>query len=76
MCLPICLRERSSGWLFCRLALRLIVWSLIAFHGSSGVLEIYAYLQGAGVAIIGNVAARAIIVILFAWLSRKPAKLD
>jgi hypothetical protein len=57
-------------------ALRLIVWSLIAFHGSSGVLEIYAYLQGAGVAIIGNVAARAIIVILFAWLSRKPAKLD
>ena len=57
-------------------ALRLIVWSLIAFHGSSGVLEVYAYLQGADVAIIGNVAGRAIIVILFAWLSRMPAKLD
>jgi hypothetical protein len=57
-------------------ALRLIVWSLIAFHGSSGVLEVYAYLRGADVAIIGNVVARAIIVILFARLSRIPAKLD
>jgi hypothetical protein len=57
-------------------ALRLIVWSLIAFHGSSGVLEVYAYLQGVDVAIIGNVAARVVIVILFAWLSRKRAKPD
>jgi hypothetical protein len=51
-------------------ALRLIVWSLIAFHGSSGVLEVYAYAQGASVAILGNVAARAVIVGLFAYLSR------
>jgi hypothetical protein len=57
-------------------ALRLIVWSLIAFHASSGVLEVYAYLQGAGAAIIGNVAARVVIVILFAWLSRKQGTLD
>jgi len=57
-------------------ALRLIVWSLIAFHGSSGVLEVYAYAQGADVAIIGNAAARLVIVILFACLSRKRAKLD
>ena len=57
-------------------ALQVIVWSLIAFHGSSGVLEVYAYLQGVDVAIIGNVAARVVIVILFAWLSRKRAKPD
>jgi hypothetical protein len=57
-------------------ALRLIVWSLIAFHGSSGVLEVYAYAQGASVAIIGNVAARVVIVLLFAWLSRRQAKPD
>jgi hypothetical protein len=56
-------------------ALRLIVWSLIAFHGCSGVLEVYAYAQGADVAIIGNVAVRVVIVILFAYLSRKQAKL-
>jgi hypothetical protein len=57
-------------------ALRLIVWSLIAFHGSSGVLEVYAYAQGASVAVIGNVAARVVVVLLFAWLSRKQARPD
>ena len=51
-------------------ALQLIVSSLIAFHGSSGVLEVYAYAQGASLAILGNVAARAVIVGLFAYLSR------
>jgi len=51
-------------------AVRLIVWSFIAFHGSSGVLELYAYAQGAGVAILSNVVARAVIVGLFAYLSR------
>src|SRR5260370_28519795 len=34
-------------------ALRLIVWSCIALHASSGVLEVYAYVQGASVAIFG-----------------------
>jgi hypothetical protein len=57
-------------------ALRLIVWSLIAFHGSSGVLEVYAYAQGADVAIIGNVAARVVIVLLFARLSMKQTEPD
>jgi hypothetical protein len=57
-------------------ALRLIVWSLIAFHGCSGVLEIYAYAQGADVAIMANVIARAVIVILFASLARQRAKPD
>jgi hypothetical protein len=54
-------------------ALRLIVWSLIVFHGSSGVLELYAYTLGAGVAILGNVVARVVIVGLFAYLSRDRA---
>jgi hypothetical protein len=56
-------------------ALRIIVWSLIAFHGYSA-LELCAYAQGANVTIIGNVVARAVIVMLFTWLSRKQAKLD
>jgi hypothetical protein len=51
-------------------ALRLIAWSCIIFHGSSGVLEMVAYAQGASAAILANVVARAIIVGLFAWLSR------
>jgi len=51
-------------------ALGLIVWSFMVFHGSSGVLEIYAYAQGVSVAILGNVAARVVIVGLFAYLSR------
>ena len=53
-------------------ALRLIAWSCIAFHGSSGVLETVAYAQGASAAILANVLARAVIVGLFAWLSRRP----
>ncbi len=52
-------------------ALRLIAWSLIAFHGSSGVLELYAFAQGVSVAILGNVVARAVIVGLFAYLSNR-----
>ena len=51
-------------------ALRLIVWSCIAFHGSSGVLELYAYAHGVSVSILGNVAARVVIIVLFACLSR------
>jgi hypothetical protein len=53
-------------------ALRLIAWSCIAFHGSSGVLEIYAYAQGVSVVIWYNVAARAVIIALFVYLSRRP----
>lgn len=55
-------------------ALRLIVWSCIAFHGSSGILEVYAYTQGVSIAIFGNVAARVVIIALFAYLSRDRAQ--
>jgi len=50
--------------------LRFVAWSCIAFHASSGVLELYAYAQGTNVMVLGNVAARVIIVALFAYLSR------
>jgi len=53
--------------------LRLIAWTCIVFHGSSGVLEAYAYAHGASVAILGNVVARAVIVGLLAYLSRDQA---
>ena len=51
-------------------ALRLVVWSCIVFHTSSGVLELYAYDRGASAAVLGNVLARAIIVGLLAYLAR------
>jgi hypothetical protein len=51
-------------------ALRLVAWTCIVFHASSGVLELYAYAHGASVAIVGNVVARAIIVGIFAYLSK------
>jgi hypothetical protein len=51
-------------------ALRLIAWSLIAFHGSSGILEAYAFAQCVSVTILGNVLVRAVIVGLFACWSR------
>ena len=51
-------------------ALQLIVLSCVAFHGLSGILEMYAYLQGVSPAILANVAARLIIVGLFLVSSR------
>jgi hypothetical protein len=42
----------------------------MVFHASSGILELYAYAHGASVAIVGNVVARAIIVGIFAYLSK------
>jgi len=53
-------------------ALRLIARSCIVFHGLSGVLEAYAYIQGAGPAILANVVARVGIVCLFFIFSRSP----
>jgi hypothetical protein len=47
--------------------LRLVVWSCIAFHGSSAALETYAYIRGLDALILGNVVARLVIVALFAY---------
>jgi hypothetical protein len=51
-------------------SLRLIVWSCIAFHGSSAALETCAYIQGVNFVILGNVAARLVIIGLFAYALR------
>ena len=56
-------------------ALQLVVWSCIAFHATSGVLEVYAFVQGASVGILGNVCTRGAMIAIFAyWLPR--VKLD
>ncbi len=56
-------------------ALQLVVWSCIAFHATSGVLEVYAFVQGASVGILGNVFTRGAMIAIFAyWLPR--VKLD
>ena len=56
-------------------ALRLVVLACMVFHASSGVLEVYAYAQGASIAIVGNVVARAVIVGIFVYLSRDQGQL-
>jgi hypothetical protein len=48
-------------------ALRVIVWSCVVFHGASAALEIYAYIHGVNAAILGNVAARLVVIGLFAY---------
>jgi hypothetical protein len=53
-----------------RRSLKLIVWSCIAFHAASAVLEAYAYHQGVSRVIVGNIAARLLIIGLFAYFSR------
>jgi hypothetical protein len=54
-----------------REALRLIVWGFIVFHGSAGVLETYAFFKGVSVKILGNVAARAAVIALFAYFAER-----
>ena len=53
-----------------RRALQLIAWSCIVFHASTAILELYAYTHGVSAAILGNVAARVVIIALFVYLSR------
>jgi hypothetical protein len=55
-------------------ALRLVVWSCIAFHSASSVLELYAFVQGVSVGILGNIFTRGFMVAMFAyWLPRRPS---
>ena len=51
-------------------ALQLIAWTCIAFHGMSGLLESYTYFTRGSTAILANVIARIVIVVLFLVLSR------
>lgn len=50
-----------------REALRVIVWSFIVLHGSTAVIEAYAYLTGLTALIWGNIALRIAVVILFTY---------
>lgn len=50
-----------------RLALRTIAWSFIILHGSTALIEIYAYTQGLSALIWGNILLRVVVVILFAY---------
>lgn len=49
-------------------ALRSVVWSFIVLHGSTALVEIYAFSQGLSVLILGNVALRVVVVALFAYI--------
>ena len=51
-------------------AIRLIIWSCIAFHGTSGILEMSVFYHRGGTVLLSNIAARIIIIVLFAYLSR------
>lgn len=46
-------------------SIRLLVYTIIVFHASTGVLEIYALTQGIDVRLWGNVALRVIVIALF-----------
>jgi hypothetical protein len=48
-------------------AIRLVVHTIIVFHGSTAALEIYALTQGIDVRLWGNVALRAIVIGLFVY---------
>ena len=47
--------------------LRLVVGTIIVFHASTAVLEIYALTQGIDVTLWGNVALRVIVIALFSY---------
>ncbi len=65
----LCIAAISFG--ACRfadgLALRTVAWSFIILHGSTALIEIYAYAQGLDALIWGNVVLRVIVVVLFAY---------
>lgn len=46
-------------------ALRIVSTTFIIFHTATGVLELYALLQGISSQIIGNIILRIVIVTLF-----------
>lgn len=48
-------------------ALRTTAWSFIILHGSTAIIEFYAYTQGLDALIWGNILLRVIVVILFAY---------
>jgi len=56
-------------------ALRLISWTCVVFHVSSGLFEVRAYMEGVSTAVLGNVVARGLIIALFLYFLRSRAAL-
>ena len=48
-------------------ALRLVSATFIVFHASTALVEFLAFVQGASAGVWGNIAVRALVVILFAY---------
>ncbi len=48
-------------------AIRTIVWAFLVLHGSTALMEVYAYSKGLSALIWGNVALRVVVVVLFAY---------
>lgn len=56
-------------------ALRLIAGGCMVFHATSALLEAYAaWRQIGNQFLVANIAARVVIVALFAWFSRRAAE--
>ena len=49
------------------MALRAVAWSFIILHGSTAIIEVYAYTQGLDTLIWGNIVLRVVVVVLFAY---------
>ncbi|HJZ55736.1 MAG TPA: hypothetical protein VKE74_12280 [Gemmataceae bacterium] len=54
-------------------ALRVVVTACIVLHAASGLLEVYAFAAGLSGAVLGNVALRALVVVLFAYFGLRAA---
>lgn len=50
-----------------RAAIRTIIWSFLVLHGTTALIEIYAYSTGLSSLIWGNVILRVAVVALFAY---------
>jgi hypothetical protein len=48
-------------------ARRIIIIAFIVLHATSGLMEVFAFASGLNGAIWGNVALRALVVVLFAY---------
>jgi len=55
------------------LALRTVAWSFVVLHGSTALIEIYAYTQGLDAIIWGNIALRVVVAALFVYFGMYPS---
>lgn len=48
-------------------ALRMITWSFIVLHGTTALVEVFAYTQGLDALIWGNIILRIVVIAIFAY---------